>query len=79
MSAPYRKKFEEIEVEHQKDLLKVVEDTEAELTQKDHHLAVVEARLCQLRIQIENEKRSTPEGVPDAFPEEVSVSPKCPS
>ena len=69
-----RKKLEVIEVEHQKDLLKVVEDTEAELRQKDHHLAVVEARLCQLRIQIDKEKRLSPKGIPDDFPEEVSAS-----
>ncbi|KAG0587963.1 hypothetical protein KC19_2G205000 [Ceratodon purpureus] len=66
-----KKKLEVIEVEHQKDLLKVVEDTEAELRQKDHHLAVVEARLCQLRIQIDKEKRLSPKGIPDDFPEEA--------
>ena len=74
MGARYRKKLEEIEVEHQKDLLKVVEDTEAELRQKDHHLAIVEAKLCQLRIQIDNEKRINPKGIPDVISEEVSVS-----
>lgn len=70
--ARYRRKLEEVKVEHQKDLLKVVEDTEAELQQKDHHLAVVEARLCQLRIQVDNEKRLSPkEPNPEVFSEEV--------
>ena len=64
-----------VELEHQKDLLKVVEDSEAELRQKDHHLAVVEARLCQLRIQIENGKWSNPKGILDVVPEEVPKMP----
>lgn len=47
----------EIEQEHHNNLLKVAEDAEVELGQKDYQLAVVEAKLCQLKLQIENEKR----------------------
>lgn len=83
MLARNRRKLEEVEVEHQEDLLKVVEDTEAELRQKDQHLAVLEARLCQLRIQIDNERRLSPKGLaPVVFPEEVtffSEKLQCPS
>jgi len=47
-------------------VLKIAEDTEEELKLKDQMLAVVEAKLCQLRIQIDNEKRSTPTRTPEA-------------
>lgn len=68
----YRKKLEEAEVKHRKNLLKVSEDCEAEIRQKDHHLAVVEARLCQLIIQSHNDKRFRPDGASNGLPGEVS-------
>lgn len=67
-----RRKLEEVEAEHQKHLLRAAEEIEAELRQKDHQLAVAEAKLCQLRIHIDNEKRATPYQTPGvSTPQEV--------
>ncbi|XP_024393565.1 uncharacterized protein [Physcomitrium patens] len=66
-----KKKLEEAEVKHRKNLLKVSEDCEAEIRQKDHHLAVVEARLCQLIIQSHNDKRFRPDGASNGLPGET--------
>jgi hypothetical protein len=44
-----RKKLEEKDMEHQANLLKMAENAEAELRQKDIQLAVVEAELCQMQ------------------------------
>jgi hypothetical protein len=41
--------LEDTEVEHQADLLKVGENAEAELLQKDSQLAVVETELWQVQ------------------------------
>lgn len=57
--------MEEVEAECRKKLLKFAEETEEELKLKDQMLAIVEAKLCQLRIQIDNEKRSTPTRTPE--------------
>lgn len=65
-----KKKLDEIELEHQRNLSKVAEDYEAELKQKDLQVAVLEAKLCQIRIQIDNEKRLSPKRTPEASPQE---------
>ncbi|KAG0571155.1 hypothetical protein KC19_6G215300 [Ceratodon purpureus] len=72
-----RNKLDDVEAAHQKILLKVAEETEAEIRQKDHQLAIAEAKLCQLRIQIDNEKRATPNRTPElATPPELTVPDK---
>jgi hypothetical protein len=47
------KKLEEKDMEHQANLLKMAENAEAELRQKDIQLAVVEAELCQMQKRFE--------------------------
>lgn len=40
-------------------------------------MAVLEAKLCQIRIQIDNEKRLSPKRTPEASPQEVFFLNPC--
>lgn len=72
-----RKRLMELEYEHHTNLLKVSEDAEAELQQKDNQLAVVEAKLCQLRIQVDNERRISQKAAPDMGLDQVQELDEC--
>ena len=48
-----RKKLGEQEDEHKANLMKMAENAEAQLAQKDVQLAMLEAKLCKLQLQFE--------------------------
>lgn len=53
-----KRKLREKEREHRTILIKVLEEAENELQEKDYKLAVVEAKLIQAQIQYEQEKKT---------------------
>lgn len=68
-----RDKLKEKEAEHLATIEKLAENTDSELQHKDVQLAVLEAKLCQVQLQLEEAKLANEMVTSDKCEEKVHL------
>lgn len=74
----YRRRLKEQETEQAAAVAKLTENFESELQQKDVQVAVLEAKMCQVQLQLEQAKLANEFASSENFQEKVQLEPTPP-